>query len=68
MRVNRVPVGKCSHTVKPEDVITLVINDQVRVVKVLGEAQRRGPANHAQQLYREMLPLEKQDASPELLC
>jgi ribosome-associated heat shock protein Hsp15 len=68
VRVNRERVQKCSQAVKPEDVLTIAIGDSVKVVKVLGEAERRGPASDARQLYQDLTCVEKADASREALC
>jgi ribosome-associated heat shock protein Hsp15 len=54
VRVNRVRVDKCSHSVKPDDVLTIALQGEVRVVKVLGAADRRGSALVAQGLYQEV--------------
>ncbi len=74
VRVNRVLVAKCSHTVKCQDVLTIAVHGRVHVVRVLGEAERRGPAAAARLLYAEITPnphegaAQKQDASPSPLC
>jgi ribosome-associated heat shock protein Hsp15 len=54
IRVNHNRVAKCSHVVKADDVITLTLHDRIRVVKVKGEAPRRGPASVASTLYEEI--------------
>ena len=68
VRLNRIRVEKPAHVVKADDVLTIALGGTVRVVKVLGEAERRGSASVAQALYVEISPAEKQDAHPELLC
>jgi ribosome-associated heat shock protein Hsp15 len=68
VRVNRERISKVSHTVKPDDVLTLVLGGRARVVRVLGEAERRGPANLASQLYEEITRPEKADASTHPVC
>jgi ribosome-associated heat shock protein Hsp15 len=68
VRVNRERVSKASHPVKPDDVLTLVLGGKPRVVKVLGEAERRGSASLAGQLYQDITAPEKPDASANLLC
>lgn len=55
-RVNRTRVTKASRTVKPGDVITLAIHEQVKVLKVVAFGTRRGPAQEARQLYEDMSP------------
>jgi ribosome-associated heat shock protein Hsp15 len=56
VRVNSVKIQKPSHPIKPDDVLTIAIHDHVRVVRVLGEAERRGPATQARQLYEDLMP------------
>jgi ribosome-associated heat shock protein Hsp15 len=68
VRLNRTRVEKPAHAVKPDDVLTIAVGGHVRVVKVLGEAEKRGSAPAAQQLYREIDTPEKQDASAATLC
>lgn len=55
-RVNRVRVTKASRNIKPGDVVTLAIHDQVKVLKVLACGERRGPASEARELYEDMSP------------
>ena len=56
IRINRAKIQKPSHTVKPSDVLTIAILDDVRVIRVLAEAERRGPAPEARLLYEELMP------------
>jgi ribosomal 50S subunit-recycling heat shock protein len=53
--------------VKPDDVLTIVVGGHVKVVKVLGEAERRGSASVASQLYETLNAIEKADASETTL-
>jgi len=55
-RVNRTKVTKASRMVRAGDVITLVIHERVRVLKVLACGTRRGPAAEACELYEDMSP------------
>ena len=68
VRVNRERTQKCSHTVKPDDVLTIALGDNVKVIRVLGEADKRGPASDARQLYQDLSYVEKADATPKALC
>jgi ribosome-associated heat shock protein Hsp15 len=68
VRINRERISKVSHVVKPDDVLTLVLGGHARVVRVLGEAERRGSAHLASLLYEEIKPAEKADASRHPLC
>lgn len=54
VRINRQPITKPSQLVKPGDVITVSIRGRIRVIEVIDPGQRRGPADEASQLYREL--------------
>ncbi|WP_284947600.1 RNA-binding S4 domain-containing protein [Acidisoma cladoniae] len=54
VRLNRQPTEKPHARLRPGDVLTLAIRDQVRVLRVLSLALRRGPAPEAQALYEEL--------------
>lgn len=54
VRLNRVRAEKPAQTVRPGDVLTIVSNRQVRLVRVLGIAERRGPSAAARVLYEEL--------------
>ena len=56
VRVNANKVDKVSYWLKAGDAITLSIGHTVRVIKVLGFGQRRGPAKEASGLYEELTP------------
>ena len=51
VRLNGIRVEKPGHALKPGDVLTLGKGGQVIAVKVLGVAERRGPASVARTLY-----------------
>ena len=42
------------HAVKPGDVITVALDNSVRVLKVIGFAERRGDASSARELYEDL--------------
>jgi ribosome-associated heat shock protein Hsp15 len=54
IRLNSARITKTSHPVKPDDVLTMAIHNDVKVIKVLAEAERRGPAPEARLLYQEL--------------
>lgn len=54
VRINRQVTDKPHARLRPGDVVTLPLRQQVRVVRVLGLASRRGPAPEAQALYEEI--------------
>ncbi len=54
VRLNRQPTDKPHARLRPGDVITLPLRDDVRVLRVLALATRRGPAVEARTLYEEV--------------
>ena len=58
VRVNGVRVDAASRPVRPGDVITVALDRRVRVLKVLGHAERRGSATEARPLYEDLSPPE----------
>ncbi len=54
VRINGAPIGAPSRVVRTGDVITVALDRSVRVVKVRGFADRRGPAQTGQVLYEEL--------------
>ena len=62
VRINRVKVTKPASSVKQDDIITAVIHQNVRIVKVLKPGQRRGPAPEAQELYEDLKPKEQEES------
>jgi ribosome-associated heat shock protein Hsp15 len=56
VRVNRERIAKPSHPVRAGDVVTVAVGGHVRVLEVLGGGERRGPADEARLLYRELTP------------
>lgn len=64
VRVNRERVVKPSYTVRPGDVITTTIAGRVRVVRVTGIGERRGPPSEASGLYEDILS-EVRGSAPE---
>jgi ribosome-associated heat shock protein Hsp15 len=54
VRLNRQPTDKPHARLRPGDVLTLKLRGEVRVVRVLALATRRGPAPEARSLYEEL--------------
>jgi ribosome-associated heat shock protein Hsp15 len=54
VRINGVREKAPGHTVKAGDVLTIALDRSVRVLKVLGFAERRGDASAAQILYDDL--------------
>ncbi|MDE2581218.1 MAG: RNA-binding S4 domain-containing protein [Rhodospirillales bacterium] len=53
-RLNRQPTDKAHARVRVGDVLTVAVHDRVRVVRVRGLGQRRGPPAEARALYEEI--------------
>lgn len=56
VRLNKERITKASHTLRPGDVLTVLVHRKVRVLKVLAPGTRRGPAQEAQRLYEDLTP------------
>ena len=54
IRINRQPTDKAHARLRLGDVLTVPVRGQVRVVRVLALATRRGPAAEAAGLYEEV--------------
>ncbi len=54
VRLNRQPTDKAHARLRSGDVLTLVVQDRVRVLRVLALGARRGPAPEARLLYEEI--------------
>jgi ribosome-associated heat shock protein Hsp15 len=54
VRLNRQPTDKAHARLRVGDVLTLPLRGNVRVVRVLSLAERRGPATEARLLYEEI--------------
>jgi ribosome-associated heat shock protein Hsp15 len=54
VRINRQPTDKPHARLRIGDVLTVPLHGEVRVVRVLALAARRGPASEARLLYEEV--------------
>lgn len=54
VRVNKVKFKKPSQTITTGDVISALVHDRIRILKVVGTGTRRGPATEAQAMYEEL--------------
>lgn len=54
VRINRLPTDKAHARLRIGDVLTVAIRGDVRVLKVLALAARRGPAAEARTIYEEI--------------
>jgi ribosome-associated heat shock protein Hsp15 len=56
VRVNGIRALKLARQVKPGDVVTATAGGRLFVVRVTGQAERRGPASAAKLLYEDLTP------------
>lgn len=54
VRVNGQPVRKPAHPLRPGDVLTFAQGARIRVIRVLAQGTRRGPASEAEALYDDL--------------
>ncbi len=64
LRIGGEIVSKAHHKVHPGDILTFPQGRQIRVVKILALAGRRGPAPEAQALYEDLSPPSKESRLP----
>jgi ribosome-associated heat shock protein Hsp15 len=67
VRVNRLRVDKPSQTVRPGDVITVIIRGNVRVLRMLAPGARRGPPAEARTLFEEVLNAPRPSSSSAII-
>ena len=65
VRLNGERVTATSRAVKAGDVVTIALDRTVRVMKVVGFAERRGDAEAASVLFEDLTPKSELSASPE---
>ena len=67
VRLNRERVTAPSRLVRADDVVTIALDRQIRILKVAAFAERRGDAEAGQALYADLTPLPApRDESPKL--
>lgn len=64
IRIDGAHVLKAHAALRPGQVLTFVQGRHVRVIEVLGLAERRGPAPEARLLYRDLSPPSEEGALP----
>jgi ribosome-associated heat shock protein Hsp15 len=64
LRVNKVKVSKPSSLVRKGDVITSMINRDLKIIEILELGVRRGPASEAKELYNDITPKEAPRPKP----
>jgi ribosome-associated heat shock protein Hsp15 len=55
VRINRQPTDKAHARLRPGDVLTLPVRGDVRVIRVLALATRRGPTSEAAKLFEDVI-------------
>ena len=65
VRVNRTRVSKPAQAVRSDDVLTIALRGQVRVLRILAPGVRRGPPSEAQRLYERALAIREKVLGPE---
>jgi ribosome-associated heat shock protein Hsp15 len=66
LRLNDQLIAKSHITVGPGDVLTFVKGETIKVVRIIGIGQRRGPAPEARSLYEDLSPPRPKKADPSL--
>ena len=56
VRINGARIDASSRPVRPGDVVTVALDRTVRILKVIGFAERRGSAEIARVLYEDLTP------------
>jgi ribosome-associated heat shock protein Hsp15 len=56
VRINGARIDASSRPVRPGDVVTIALDRNVRVLKVIGYADRRGSAETVRTLYEDLTP------------
>jgi len=64
IRIDGILVGKPGATVRPGQVLTFALGRHVRVIELVAVGERRGPAEEARTLYRDLAPPTPESALP----
>lgn len=56
VRLNKVKIDQPSQNVKVSDVLTISLDRRVLVYEVVADGERRGPAEEAKKLYKDLSP------------
>ncbi len=64
IRIDGVPTTKPGVTVRPGQVLTFALGRHVRVIELVAVGTRRGPAEEARTLYRDLAPPSPETAMP----
>jgi ribosome-associated heat shock protein Hsp15 len=63
VRLDRAKVVSASQSVKPGQVLTVTTPKQVRIIEIVGFAERRGPYSEAKLLYNDLTPQPQPEAT-----
>jgi ribosome-associated heat shock protein Hsp15 len=64
VRIDGNPVTKPGATVRPGQILTFALGRHVRVIELVAIGDRRGPADEARALYRDLAPPAPETALP----
>ena len=64
VRINGARIDSSSRPVRPGDAVTIALDRTVRILKVIGFAERRGSADMARILYEDLTPLPEPPQEP----
>lgn len=56
LRINGEKISKASYNIKPTDILTFVLNDEIRVIEIVALNKTRRPFVEAQLLYDDQSP------------
>jgi ribosome-associated heat shock protein Hsp15 len=65
VRLNGVRIDAASRAVKPGDVVTVALDRTVRVLRVIGFAERRGDAQAARAIAEDLTPAPRGPSEPQ---
>lgn len=65
VRVNGQRISAAGRGVKVGDVLTIALERTVRVLRVAGFGDRRGPATEARALFDDLAPHQSENAAPQ---
>jgi ribosome-associated heat shock protein Hsp15 len=65
IRIDGTSVTKAGATVRPGQVLTFALGRHVRVIELVAIGERRGPAEEARALYRDLAPPTPETALPK---
>lgn len=65
VRVNRDKIDQAARNVKVDDVLTITLERQVLVYRIVAPGSRRGPAPEARTLYEDLTPAPEKKEMPD---